>query len=69
MSTHNICFYGEIMKIIPKLSSIPSLSVLLLMPVCQNAASSLLFARTLFSLIITHLIPCEFNIFRKHLYV
>ena len=21
MSTHNICFYGEIMKIIPKLSS------------------------------------------------
>ena len=27
MSTHNICFYGEIMKIIPNYPQIPSLSV------------------------------------------
>ena len=27
MSTHNVCFYGEITKIIPKSSLKPSLSV------------------------------------------
>ena len=31
MSTHNICFYGETTKIIPKLSSNTSLHVTLLL--------------------------------------
>ena len=39
MSTHNICFYGEIRKIIHKLSHIPTLSVLFVNTFatsCQN---------------------------------
>ena len=42
MSTHSICFYGEIMKIIHKLSS----NILICFTVCASSFSNQSFSET-----------------------